>query len=89
VLAQKRRANASARDTHPMCFSERVWIWLIAKGLSFLATPKSLQEYVSNGVRSFCGRKVAKLNRSHSHTRGATQIVIKAKGLREKQFVRR
>jgi len=34
---------------HPGCFGKRVWICLIAKGLSFATATKSLQEYERNG----------------------------------------
>ena len=36
----------------PGCFAERAWICLIAKGLSFFVTTKSLQEYENKGART-------------------------------------
>ena len=36
----------------PGCFAARVWIWLILKGLTFLATTKSSEECVAEGVSS-------------------------------------
>src|ERR1700732_4263961 len=33
----------------PGCFCDRVWICLIAKGLTFLRATKSLQQYENNG----------------------------------------
>ena len=38
-------------NTTPVGFVERVWIWLIAKDLTFLTATKSPQEYVRKGVR--------------------------------------
>jgi len=72
---------------YPGYFAERVWTCLIAKELGFLPTTKSPQEYVNNGVE-----RLKRLHREFGrklippHPR-ATQMIIKGKDLREKQFV--
>jgi hypothetical protein len=72
---------------HPGYFAERVWICLIAKELTFLPATKSLQEYEKNGF-AIEAQRTQSWERSDDPTpRGATQIVIKMKGLREKGFV--
>jgi hypothetical protein len=55
--AETQSARSCRRGTpHPGCFAKRVWICLIPKGLSILATTKSLQEYRSKGVSGIVER---------------------------------
>jgi hypothetical protein len=60
---------------------------LIAKELRFLTTTKSLQEYVRKEVNKEKWR-VAREAKCGSKKHRATQMIIKTKRLREKQFVR-
>jgi hypothetical protein len=71
-------------------FAKRVWICLIAKELTFLATNKSPQQYVRTGVRALFTTEFAEnpeFRGSAKNTIGQTQMIIKTKELRKKQFV--
>src|SRR5712664_892 len=49
---------------HPGCFGKRVWICLIPKELTFLATTKRLQEYGNKGVGANCRRELVEVTQA-------------------------
>ena len=82
----------------PGVFGQRVWICLIAKELTLLATTKSPQQYVRKGLRDLLNAEACLPGGTGAETvefgigcepkqHRATQIVIKTKELLKKGFV--
>jgi hypothetical protein len=93
ITLRRRVRGVVAEIPHAGYFAERVCIYLMAKDLTFLTTTKSPQEqeYVCKGVREVFNAETQRTQSSETggrHTPIATQIFLKIKGLREKQFVR-